>query len=458
MTVNVKDLGAIGDGATDDRAAFEKAFATNDVDIYVPNGRYLLSQTPHTDFCIAPRVPGTSLRGQSRDGVVLVQAVGLPGSVRTIRCGVPGIRVSCMTGDGNKANQTPDEHRCFVFAQNAQDLFLLELIAKNHTGDGIYIYDRSTASVHSVVCQDNDRNGLTMGGGTSWGKVCDSVFKGNRAEQFDTEGGIVTNMILMGNKFVGAENDYALTISGASPTALSSEWLVENNTIDGGIAVVWASGIILRGNKGNNVSRMPSLTLYRTTKKCIVEGNNFMSSNLVTNSAIVMVTGTGTGSGSSEALIIDNELGYNGPLGTVFGIRAEGAVSLEICHNSIRGPAVAARGYAGIYLRATNQDEDWELASVSNNTISDWGDLGLRVDGNGTAKMRKLTIESNVWGNDITPASMVSAMQLNESNNPTNAAKLVRHSSSTLQDGCVELLRKAPGGAHSSLGDLWSMP
>jgi hypothetical protein len=457
MTANVKDFGAIGDGATDDRAAFQRAIGASS-DVFVPNGNYLLSQAPGGDFCVRLNKPGAMICGQSRAGVRLIQAPGLPGSVRTIRCDAPGIIVADMTGDGNKQNQTPDEHRCFVFGQNAQDLGLRGITAVNHTGDGIYIYDRSTFNVHDVDCNGNDRNGMTLGGGTTRGSVTNSAFYGNRAEQFDTEGGVVSNMVLRGNRFVGAPGDYALTISGYSPDALSTNWVVESNRIDGGIAVVWAGDVVIRGNSCINDSKVACLTLYRTTINVTVEDNEFQANALPFNSAVVMVTGTGTGSGSSRARFYNNEFKHAGNIGNVFGARIEGAVSTEIIENTFSGAGIKAPNCAAIYLRATNPREDWVRASVIDNTMLDWGDIGIKVDGNGAAQLRYLEIIGNTFGNTINPAAMVSAMQLNEPNNPTSCARDVVHLNSVLGQGCPQLMRVAPGGVWKAVGDRWTMP
>jgi hypothetical protein len=459
MSVSVKDFGAKGDGTTDDRAAFEAALAVGDLDVFVPNGRYLLSQRPGKDYCIQLTKDGTRFHGENQDGTVLVQAPGLPGSVRTIRCSAPGLFVDTMTGDGNKSAQTADEHRCFVFAQNAQNLVLQSLTATNHTGDGLYVYDRSTVTANSVRCMDNDRNGMTMGGGTTGGQVTNSVFTGNRAEQFDTEGGQVSNMVLRRNTFVGAQNDYALTIAGYSPDLLSDGWIVEGNQIYGAISVVWASDVVLRGNTCINSGSLPSLTLYRTTKDCTIEDNEFQCMGLSNSgSAPLMVTGTGTGSGSSRARFYNNHFQYAGQNPAVFGARIEGAVSVEIVDNTFQGNGMKAPGYAGIYLRATNPAEDWMRASVIGNVVTDWGDLGLKVDGNGAALMRYLEIFGNSWANTLPGNSMVSALQLNEPNNRTSCARDVVHFGSILGAGCTQLIRIPPGGSYKAAGDRWTSP
>ena len=66
--VNIRDFGAVGDGRTDDTAAFRKALALGEHDqmrmIYIPNGTYLLSDTLQWSR-------RRTLIGQNRDRVVL---------------------------------------------------------------------------------------------------------------------------------------------------------------------------------------------------------------------------------------------------------------------------------------------------------------------------------------------------------------------------------------------------
>jgi Pectate lyase superfamily protein/SMP-30/Gluconolactonase/LRE-like region len=68
--VNIRTLGARGDGATDDTEAFRKAVATNRT-IYIPMGKYILSDT------IALR-PDTVLIGMHPDATQLVLRDGTP--------------------------------------------------------------------------------------------------------------------------------------------------------------------------------------------------------------------------------------------------------------------------------------------------------------------------------------------------------------------------------------------
>ncbi len=66
VSVNVKDFGAVGDGKTDNAAAFRKAIVAAKAltSVYIPDGVYVIKDTIHIGKSI-------SLRGQSRDQTVL---------------------------------------------------------------------------------------------------------------------------------------------------------------------------------------------------------------------------------------------------------------------------------------------------------------------------------------------------------------------------------------------------
>lgn len=89
--VNVKDYGAVGDGTTDDTAAFQSAMAIiNDKGgvLYVPQGRYKISETLHFTHY------GSTLKGETPQGVYLVPTFGNKPVVEFGNGSVPAL-ISC---------------------------------------------------------------------------------------------------------------------------------------------------------------------------------------------------------------------------------------------------------------------------------------------------------------------------------------------------------------------------
>ncbi len=81
---NVKDFGAVGDGETDDTEAFKKAIAAcgEEEAVFIPNGQYKLMDwigvNKMVDTWVKPNPKSNYvLRGESREGVVIVLGTGL---------------------------------------------------------------------------------------------------------------------------------------------------------------------------------------------------------------------------------------------------------------------------------------------------------------------------------------------------------------------------------------------
>lgn len=443
-SVNVRDYNASGDGLKDDRAAIQAAIDTGAGEIVFPAGVYIIGRGNGYFGLSIPA--GVTLRGESRDGTVLQQAAGVGGSVRLLQVAAPNITIRDLTLDGDKAEQTVDEHRSGVFATGAPGLTIRGVTARNFTGDGFFLYQGSNnATIDDVLATDNDRNGITFGGGTTGGTVTASKFLGNRAQQLDSEpgnGATVDGIVLRGNTFDGAGKsaDYAVTVSGSSPAARSRGWTIENNTIHGGIFVVWADAITIRDNTGTNPTTKPSATVYRTADGVAIEGNRFtMTQASAAGVGVVAVVGTGTGSAPAHVRIARNQLTATGYARSI-GVRVEGASSVEITDNDIRGPGLAAAEYAGIFLRATIASEDFRSAIVRRNAISNWGAYGVLVAGNGSARMLSLDIVDNVF--DDSAGTMTGAMSLDDG---TGAAKAIAISGNVVTGGVATSVVRYPG-------------
>lgn len=466
-SVDVKeDCGAVGDGIADDRGAIQACLSSGASDVFVPNGVYLVGTG--VGFCDLSIPSGVTLHGESRSGAVIIQAPAQPGSVRligfaTCQSGPPettGVSIRDLTLDGNKTAQTVDEHRAGIFASNARGLRLERVTARNFTGDGFYLYNGSNdAVVDDVAATDNDRNGITFGGGTISGVVTRSYFAGNRAQQVDSEpgaNGFVNGLDISGCTLdgLGVSNDYALTISGGSSTSRSSRWRVHDNTINGGIFVVWSDDIEIRGNRGVNPTTKPAVTLWRTTNRVSVVGNRWMmTQNAVDSLSAVYIAGTGVGSVSSRAYIADNELSVLNRAKS-FGVRAEGFRDAIIDGNMMLGPGIAG-GYPGILLRTTIVGEDIRSAVVRRNRVYDWGGMALTISGNGPAVIRLIDISDNVF--DDSAGSMSAGMSLDDG---TGCARDVRQSGNLALGGVATMVSRAPQGAWSTWGsgDRWLKP
>ncbi|HEX4417970.1 MAG TPA: glycosyl hydrolase family 28-related protein, partial [Kofleriaceae bacterium] len=457
VSVSVKDHGAKGDGATDDREAIQAAIgavaAAGGGEVYLPPGTYVVSGARHAFWALD--VPGgVHLRGAGQDKTTLQQAPGAGPSVRLLHLSGAHITLEDLALDGNKAAQTKNPQRHGIFTVHTEHLIVRRVAAHDFTGDGFYLYDGAADSQFiDVVATGNDRNGLTLGGNVDGTTLFHSKFAGNRAQQVDSEPGgtsIVSHTLIAGCEIdvAGASNDYALTVSGTEHTK-GHDWTIVGNRIHGGIFVVWAERVLIAGNTGTNPTTKASVSVYRTSNDVVIAGNRFeMTQTRVRSLAGVLVQGTGTGSAPDRVFVLGNELTLD--YEQSFGIRAEGAISVTLRGNTLRGPGRSAPGYAGIYVRATNQAEDFRSASVVGNTVRNFGARGVSLVGTGTAKLLSVEIRDNTFDDDAPVPAMTSGISLDDG---TGAARQVRVTGNRFLHGVTAPLINYPADRQAVTSD-----
>jgi hypothetical protein len=438
-TCTVTAFGATGNGTTDDRAAIQAAIdscsSSGDRDVFFPSGTYLVTRAG-SSFQNLGVPSGMRLRGASQTSVMLKQAAGMGTSVRLLQITGSDVHIEDMTLDGNKANQSVDEQRHGIFATSTNRLIIQHVTAQNFTGDGFTLFNlTSNATVRDSVASGNNRNGITMNANTNGAVLTGSRFIGNAKQQVDSEpgsGATVDNISITDCTIdnAGVSTDYALTISG-SPTTRSHDWSVAGNTIGGAVRVVWTAGVAILGNRITNPTGKGTIELFRKSSNVSIVGNDIHStwtqSSGPAGSQGVLVQGAGPGDTPERVIIADNTIKTEHPAS--LAVRAEGAVTVSIINNHMRGPATALAGGAAISIRATIPAEDFRSAVITGNTITDFGQYGIVVSGSSTSSnVLLLDISHNVFDDDTpagTPATMTIAMSLDEANNPTGAAKQV---------------------------------
>lgn len=406
--------------APDDRPALEEAIrkaAGSGGDLYLEAKTYHLSPAPRAFWCLD--IPGgIRIHGKGQGKTVLQMAPGAGPSVRLLRVSGDDIALEDLTLDGNKAAQARDKQRHGIFAQDTHRLRVRRVTSQNFTGDGFYLYTGAADSVFDdVLATGNLRNGITFGSTVDGTTLQHSRFVGNAVQQVDSEPGgtgvvsntTVTHCVLDG---AGISNDYALTVSGTN-IAQGNGWHVTDNTINGGIFVVWAGHVVIEHNTGVNPTTKPSVKVYRSSSDVAIRSNHFkLTQSQVRSNSGVMVQGTGP-KGTPERVVItgnDIELTYE----QSFGVRVEGARDVTITENTMRGAGRSAPGYAGIMLRATIADEDFRSAVVRGNVVRNFGDRGVTIQGNGPARLRSLEIRDNTFENDGDATAMPTAISLDD--------------------------------------------
>ena len=454
--VNVMDFGATGDGVTDDRLAIQAALtvgAGGEVDF--PIGSYAVSVGGLGWDLNVPA--GTLLRGESRTGSVLMQRGGQPSSTRLLYLGGAGITLQNLTLDGNKANQTTDEHRSGVFAIGASGLVLRGVTARNFTGDGFYFSFASNGiMLDDLLGENNERNGITFGGGTSGAILSRSQFRGNKVQAFDSEPGsgyTVDGVSIIGCTLdVGVGNGSAISAAGSGAGWRSKGWLIANNVITGAVQIAWATDVVFVGNTVRNPTNHSGVSVYRSCDHILIANNDIALTGV--SIQVISVLGTGTGQVPDHVQIIDNLLSTG--MSHSHGIVVSNSRNTEISRNVMTGAGAVTAGVAGIYARPTITTEGMQTLIVRGNTVSNFGQYGLAIAGlTGTsAKISKLEIVGNTWGDTV--GTQLAALRLDDG---SGAARDVRVSENVLSGGCVTEIARAPAGASvPTVGQRWLVP
>ena len=237
-------------------------------------------------------------------------------------------------------------------------------------------------------------------------------------------------------------------MSGSASTSRSYGWTVAGNTINGGIFVVWTDGVEIVGNKGINPTTKPSVTVYRKSTNVSIASNDFRMTQTTANSlGAISVIGTGAGDTPERVAVTGNSIKVD--LASAVAVLATGAISLTVNGNHMRGAAAAFTGGCGVYARATIPSEDFRSVVITGNTISDFGQYGVVINGNLTSRLLALDISHNMFDDDSATPTMTTAMKLDDG---TGAAKQISLIGNQLLGGVATAVTSYPASAVVLIG------
>lgn len=392
----------------------------------LPAGSYFVTRAGSAYYAL--RVPaGVRVRG---NGTTIRQAPGIGASVRTFQMDGAGATLENLTGDGDAANQTVDEHRAFAFVA-AADCTLRGVTAHDFTGDGIYVYTGADrALVENCTATGNRRNGITIAGGTGV-RVYGGAFAGNAAQQVDSEPGSPTHVddVTIADALIdsGTVADFALTISGSSSASRSRGWRVTGCTIHGGVNIVWCDDVALVGNTivnnglGSTAGKY-GVRIYRTNDGITIARNTIQMPNAAQSYAsAVYATGTGGTSRPTNVTVVDNDITCASP--SAIGLRFDGCGSVTAVGNRMVGAGIVNAGGAAIYARATDPSVPFDLATFVGNVAAGFGSKGLAIQGNGASQLTRVRAVGNTFG-DATAVQTV-GISLDDGTHALQASNIV---------------------------------
>jgi hypothetical protein len=270
---NVKNYGAVGDGATDDREAIQAAIDAIKEDgggtLYFPKGTYVLSRGSTRGLLELRDVNNIHFTGDGIGNTVLLRQAGTdPGDTHGIQI-TAGTHISVrgLTRDGNRYNcEDADEqrHGLYIGALSAPvshvHVEACELI--NMRGDGVFIigdleenpsYTATQVRIRECRFFDTQRSGIACQRGVRWFWFVNNDFEKITDQSIDTEAsgaGALKDGWMIGNRiFHNNQGALALAVGGISPSDPAQRIVVANNFISrGGLLVIKAEDILLRDN------------------------------------------------------------------------------------------------------------------------------------------------------------------------------------------------------------------
>jgi hypothetical protein len=436
---NVKDFGAVGDGTADDRVAIQRTIdavhTTGGGEVYFPAGTYRVTANSTTGYCLLLK-SNVRIEGASRDTVTLIQAAAIANSTRMFyTTGASNWAVRNVTLDGNKDNNTTNEHRHGMFIGTATNGLVEHVTSQNFTGDGLYVFTGSSyITFRDCYCTGNERNGITLGGGCGNILVEGCTLYNNAVGQFDTEppvSNIVSNVVVRGNVIDrGASNEYVVTFGGVAndDASRAQGFRLLGNIIEGPIACGWCDDVVIASNRITNGTTKSSIELFRTCNNALVEANSIVMSDTVTDAlAGVFIYGTGDTDMPDGIEVRNNQIQVAGS--THHGVNVASARGIEIHHNELIGPAVLSTYGAGVNIRHSAFLVRMDLVEVHHNDIRNFGKYGVAINGNvvgpDTAYIERAEVNNNAIYNSVGVTTMTVGVELDLFYSPLLAGECI---------------------------------
>ena len=351
LIFNVKDMGAKGDGNTDDTKAIQSAMDKAEGSagtVLVPAGTYLINAETSLKL-------GNDMTFKMEEGAMLkaipndkeVFAVLLVKDVANVTI-IGGI----IQGDRNFHKGTTGEWGMGIRLSGSKNVTVENVISKDNWGDGFYLANNTVNTKFcGVIADNNRRHGMAIVSADGL-VVRNSTFQrgngyvGGGLDIEPNEGHTVQNYHISHSKFIF--ND-ACGITTSVPEANSGKSFVRNGTIENNIAM----------HNGKPGSYSAGILVSQQNQIKII--NNIVSNN--TQNGILVVNN------STENLIARNVLKNNGTAGDKewgTGIHLEESTGNQVEHNAVSGSArydiydekgrnslkdnTAAKVYAGRFL------------------------------------------------------------------------------------------------------------
>ncbi len=408
--INVKDYGAVGDGATDDTTAIMNAINTGDC-VYFPEGTYILgNSTFPSSFCICGDGMGRSIiqwKASSSEANLMAVSGAVKGCIRDV------------TIDGNRQNNTDSTgyygsiggtisdgarlsfHNVEFKNGRIVDIYLTGPTASGEYAevliDGCRFYDGLVGTLSRSAQAVSASEGIRL-------RVVGSVFKQPTGPASYGRGGVVMQrpagstaaswgqFEASGNNFENFGRTTADTLgclyvySGSNLTAISSNMFLNSYgsaiTVKADCGTTTITGNVVNGHTdatGAAISCFGQADTLTTqlARNLLIDGNVVRSPQQTS----IFVDGARTGTGNASNAIVSNNVCDGG----VRGIHVRDVIGAKIVGNLIYNTS-------GIGIVIEDCDEDYD---ITNNTIA-VGSVGIDLTTSVTSSAARFNIVNNI--------------------------------------------------------------
>lgn len=251
--------------------------------------------------------------------------------------------ISGIEFDGNRANQTANEHRHGIFVDGGTAT-VEDCDIHDFTGDGVYFYVGGSGTVTNSEIHHNDRNGVTFGGPNDGPTITDNWFHDIAVQHIDSEPtapNAVSNVLLARNTFDRGDTTDFLVAMGSSTLYPSVGWTIEDNQFNGGcLRIIWSSDSVVRGNTWTmSDPAYPKwcVQVYNRSTETLIEGNVFTSAV-----EAVRITATGADQQPEGVILRDNTFTMTAAVDACDG---SGAKSVTFSDNDVTWTGDGGHGF-----------------------------------------------------------------------------------------------------------------
>ena len=394
--INVKKMGAVGDGVTDDRLSIQtsinKAVSEGKGEVYLPEGNYLLIKESGGEITEALTIPSNiTFKGDGIGKTKLILQDNAPDWTRVVGIAnnAENVTIENLSIDGKMQTLVGggNEHMAGIFVKKGKNITIKNVEIKNTRGDSIQFYGGSeepflsNVYVDSCILGETGRNNITAEQVTNV-FISNTIMENAEASCFDSEPfsnpTLMTNLTyFLSNNIMRNCNSDAFQVTGYA------KFLFANNRLEN----IGGKAFYIRNAEGNLVNNFieNSQGVYIVgNSKNINLHDNVILGESYNDHCIIVLTSLGT----PKNISIKNNLIENYGSPSYSAIQTKGGKDTKIEGNTFRN-----------FLNGVSIDlnSQMDTLTIKNNLFIDLEKYGVEYWTSISERKITLFVEDNVF-------------------------------------------------------------